>query len=211
VGIPLLGISKESGKGGKHDSCFPGFPRSVICTGSSVEFFLFPLDSASEAIGVGAGLDDMGAIGDTIKKCFAQSRIGKHGRPFRKRKVGGDENRGLLCSLGNHLKQKFSTGFFERNIAHLVNGEKLPFLPAIQGATELSVALRFYEFVDQAGGRDKTGSPSLPAGLNTKGSHQMCFAGTGRVRNIMPMDPRSSRFTISSIHYSDRVSGCSEE
>src|SRR3954453_10172151 len=105
--------------------------------------------------------------------------LGNNGRPFRKRKVGGDEDRGFLCSLGNHLKQKFSTGFFERNIAHLVNGEKLPFLPAIQGATELSVALRFYEFIDQTGGRDKTGSPSLPAGLNTKGSHQMCFAGTG--------------------------------
>ena len=89
MGIPPLGISKESGKRGKHDACFPGFPLPVICTGSSVELFLFPLDSASEAIGVGAGLDDMGAIGDTIKKCFAQSRIGKHGQPSRKRKVGG--------------------------------------------------------------------------------------------------------------------------
>src|SRR3954454_6021891 len=158
---------------------FPGFPLLVICTDSSVEFFLLPLDAASEAIGVGAGLDDMGAIGDTIKKCFAQSRIGKHGRPFRKRQVGRDEDRCLFRALGNDLEQKFSTGLFERNVAHLVNGEKLPFLPAIQGATELSVALRFYQFVDQAGGRDKTGSPSLPAGLNTKGGHQMSLPGTG--------------------------------
>ena len=50
-----FGISKGSGKGGKHDFCFPGFPLPIIYTGSSVEFFLFPLDGASEAIGVGAG------------------------------------------------------------------------------------------------------------------------------------------------------------
>ncbi|MDQ2832904.1 MAG: hypothetical protein M3Y50_04000 [Acidobacteriota bacterium] len=108
------------------------------------------------------------------------------------------------------MKQKFSTGFFERNIAHLVNGEQLPFLPAIQGATELSIPLRFYQFVDQAGGRDEASSPSLPASLDTKGSHQMGFAGTGRARNIMPTDPRSSRFTIAFTRCIDRVSAFSE-
>jgi hypothetical protein len=39
----------------------------------------------------------------------------------------------------------------------------------------------------------------------------MRFSTSRRVRNIMPMDPRSSRFTIGSIHYSDRVFACSEE
>ncbi len=74
-------------EGWKHDFCFPGFPLRGICTGLLVEFFLLPLNGASEAIGVAAGLDDVSAIGNAIKKCFAQSRIGKHGRPFRKRKV----------------------------------------------------------------------------------------------------------------------------
>jgi hypothetical protein len=36
----------------------------------------------------------------------------------------------------------------------------------------------------------------------------MRLSAPGRVRNIMPMDPRSSRFTISFIHCMDRVSAC---
>jgi len=68
----------------------------------------------------------------------------------------------------------------------------------------------FDQFVDQAGGRRETDTPLLPAGGYTKPAKQVSLTGSRRARNIMPIDPRSSRFIMSFTRYTDRVSGFSE-
>jgi hypothetical protein len=68
----------------------------------------------------------------------------------------------------------------------------------------------FDQFVDQSGGRRETNTPFLTARGYTEPGKQVSFTGSARDRNIMPMDLRSSRFTMSFTRYTDRVSGFSE-
>ena len=191
-------ISKGSGKGGKRvlfsmlSSARHLHRLWVRCVRSA--FFFLPLDGAPKAIGVRSGLDDVGAVGDAIEQCFAESRIWKHRRPFRKRQVGRDEDGRLLGALGDDLKQKLRPGFFERNITHLIDGQQFPPLPTIQCPTELSIALRLKQFVDQTSGRDEAGSSSAAGTPERKGQSSSEFSRCLYRPETKPvrLDPRKS-------------------
>ncbi len=69
---------------------------------------------------------------------------------------------------------------------------------------------RFYQFVHQSCGRGEACTPPLTARCDTQPRGKMRLTGTRRVRNIMPIDRRSSRFTISFILCLDRIFACGD-
>lgn len=73
-----------------------------------------------------------------------------------------------------------------------------------------AVGVGIGQFVEQNMGFAIQHFIPLQNGGLANGLGQMAFAGAGRVRNIMPMDPRSSRSTISFIRCLDRVCACGD-
>ncbi len=106
MGIAIA-ISKGGGKSGKPWFGFPGFPRTVISTALPLlrfgSFLLF-CGGPSEAVGLGAGLQDVSPVSDAIKQRFAQSGVRDHLRPLGKRQVRREYNGGLLGSLSHDLE-----------------------------------------------------------------------------------------------------------
>ena len=60
------------------------------------------LQSSAEAIGFGAGFDDMSAIGDSIDECLAEPSVGDHLGPFGEGQVGGQDDGGFFGPFGHH-------------------------------------------------------------------------------------------------------------
>src|SRR2546422_5431826 len=61
---------------------------------------------APEAEGLGAGLDDVGAVGDAVEQCLAEPGVGDDLGPLRERQVGRQDDRGPLGPLGDDLEQE---------------------------------------------------------------------------------------------------------
>src|SRR3954463_6152525 len=134
------GIYKDGGKGGKAVCGFPRlstgrhFHGSFLCCFGS---FLLSIESPSKAVRFGSGFQDVRPVGDTIQQCFAKASIRNHLRPFGKGKVRGQDHGPSLGTFGDDLKQKLSTYFCQRNIAHFVDGDQIIAAPASHYTPEL--------------------------------------------------------------------------
>jgi hypothetical protein len=49
------------------------------------------VESVAEAPGFGAGVDDVGSVGEAVDDGFGESGVGEDFRPFAEREVGGDD------------------------------------------------------------------------------------------------------------------------
>src|SRR5581483_6369492 len=100
---------RRSRSGGDRVARTPGRTRrslSLRCryaTGGSCRASVLGalLERAAEAVGLGAGLDDVGAVGQPVQQRLAQPGVGNDLGPFRKRQVGGQQHRTLLGPLGD--------------------------------------------------------------------------------------------------------------
>ncbi len=81
-------------RGGRNTR--PGAPSS--------SFLLPPLHRSPEPERFSSGFNYVSSIRDPIQQCLAQSRIGKHRRPFRKRQIRRDNQSRSLSPLRYHLK-----------------------------------------------------------------------------------------------------------
>ena len=78
---------------------FPASGGAVLCLDIRSFGFTF-LQGAPEPIGLGPGLNDIGAISNAVDQCLAQPGIGNHRGPFRKRQIGSSDDGGLLGPFG---------------------------------------------------------------------------------------------------------------
>ena len=62
------------------------------------------LERATEAVGLGAGLDDVRAVGDTVDGRVAQPGVGHHLGPLREWQVGRDDHGRLFGPFGDDLE-----------------------------------------------------------------------------------------------------------
>ena len=82
-------------------------------------------DGAAEAVGLGAGLEDVRLVRDTIEQRLAQPGVGEHLGPFGEREIRRDHERGGLASLRDQLEQQLGTDVGERDVTKLVDAQQL--------------------------------------------------------------------------------------
>src|SRR6266542_6228439 len=78
-----------------------------------------------EAVGVAAGLDDVGFEGETIDHGGGQAGIREGAAPFRERRVAGHSDGGAFFSLGDDLEEQLGSATVEFQVAELVKAEQL--------------------------------------------------------------------------------------
>ena len=64
-------------------------------------------EAVVEAPGLGAGVDDVGAVGESVDDGLGEAGVGEHLRPFAEGQVGGDDQRGR--SLRSEMSWKTSS------------------------------------------------------------------------------------------------------
>src|SRR5580700_1649017 len=92
--------------------------------------FLLSFHGAPESVGLVSCLQDVGAVGDTVEEGLAEAGVGEDRRPLRERQVGGDDDGGLLCPIGDDLEEHLGSDLGQGNVAHLIEGDQVPLLPS---------------------------------------------------------------------------------
>lgn len=64
-------------------------------------------DAVAEAPGVGAGVDDVGAVGEPVDDGFGESGVGEDLGPLAEGEVGGDDQRASFVAFGEDLEDEF--------------------------------------------------------------------------------------------------------
>ena len=77
---------------------------SRACGGGSV-----PCAGVGESVGVGAGFDDGGVVGEAVDDRCAQAWVGEGVGPGGEGLVGRDRDGVLLLAFGEDLEQQFGT------------------------------------------------------------------------------------------------------
>src|SRR5712691_9602258 len=88
----------------------------------------------AQPVGVGAGLDDVGVVGEPVDDRGAEPRVGEGGRPLAEGGVGGDGDRSAFLPLGEHLEQQFGAAAVKLEVAQLVQAEHVDAAGAGDGA-----------------------------------------------------------------------------
>jgi hypothetical protein len=76
--------------------------------------------AGAEAVGLGAGFEEVGVEGDAVDDCGDQTRVGEHAAPFAEGQVGGDRDRGSLFAFGDDLEQELGAARVDLDVAQLV-------------------------------------------------------------------------------------------
>ena len=66
------------------------------------------------------GFDDLAVVGEAVEQSGGHLGIAKHGRPFTKSKIGGDDDRCALVEAADEVEQELAAGLRERQVAELV-------------------------------------------------------------------------------------------
>lgn len=74
-----------------------------------------------DAVGLAAGLDDVGVEGDTVDDGAAKPLVSEGFRPFGKRGVGRGGDRAAFFPVGEQLEQQFRAGLVQLELAELVD------------------------------------------------------------------------------------------
>ena len=78
------------------------------------------LQAVRESPGLGAAVDDVGAVGDAVDDRFREPRVGEDLAPFAEREVGGDDQRAAFVAFGDDLEDELGGAVGEREVAELV-------------------------------------------------------------------------------------------
>src|SRR5919106_769163 len=101
--------------------------------------------AVAEAPGLGAGVDDVRAVGEAVDDGLREPGVGEHLRPLAERQVGRDDQAAALMSFGEDLEDELGGAVGQREIAQLINDDKLGAGVACDDAGELAAALGFLE------------------------------------------------------------------
>jgi hypothetical protein len=125
--------------------------------------------AGGEPVGLGAGLEDAGVVGDPVDDRGHQPRIGEHGSPFAERQVRSDADRGAFLAFGDDLEQQLGSPRVELDVAEFAGQEEVEAAVTADDAGQLPLAGGFGELVDQGGGGDIADPAALLAGGQAPG------------------------------------------
>src|ERR1022692_5045666 len=133
----------------------------------------------AQPVGVGAGGDDVGVVGEPVDDGGAEPGVGEGGRPFAEGGVGGDRDRGAFLAFGEDLEQQLGAAAVELEVAELVQAEQVDAAVAGDGAREGLVVGGLDEFVDQRGGGRIAHPVAVLGGGGAQPDQQVGLAGSG--------------------------------
>ena len=145
-----------------------------------------------EAVGVCAGFDDGGVVGEAVDDCCAQAGVGEGVGPGGEGLVGGDRDGVLLLSFGEDLEQQFGASPVEFQVAELVNHEEVDAAVAVDGLGELFLVGGFDELVHEPGGEGVSDAVALLGGGGAERDEQVGLAGAGapdQAQRVAAADP----------------------
>jgi hypothetical protein len=78
------------------------------------------VEAVVEAPGLGAGVDDVGFVGEAVDDGFREAGVGEDLCPFAEREVGRDYQAAAFVALGEDLEDEFGGTVGQFEIAELV-------------------------------------------------------------------------------------------
>jgi hypothetical protein len=135
----------------------------------------------SEAPGLGAGVDNVRAVGEAVDDGFREPGVGEHLGPFSERQVGGHDQAAAFVSFGEDLEDELGGAVGQRQVAQLVQADEFGAGVAANDACELAAAVGFLQFVRESGERGEPDAAALLAGADRQGDREVRLAGPRRV------------------------------
>jgi len=131
----------------------------------------------SEPIALAVHLENVDMVREAIEQCAGQTLIAEYARPLVERQIGGDDRRGALVPLAEHLKQQLRPGLRERHIAELVDDEQLDRGKLRLEPQEALLVARLHQLMDEPRRRcESDGKAALASGEPERQRH-MALAG----------------------------------
>jgi hypothetical protein len=108
----------------------------------------FAGEAVAEAPRLGAGLDDVCAVGVMRSTtALASLGVGEDLDPFAEKQVGGDDQRAALVALGDDLEDELGGSFGQGQLAEFVEHDELSARVAADHACEFAARLSLLEFI----------------------------------------------------------------
>lgn len=85
--------------------------------------------------------------------------------PVAERKVAGDQQAATFVTIGEHLKQKFSSGSAERQVSEFIDDQQVVFVETLQHPIQSELLLSLFELIHERGGCKKR----RPQSVSTRG------------------------------------------
>jgi hypothetical protein len=136
------------------------------------------LRTVLEAPGFVSGLNDLTVMREPVEQCGCHFCVAKHARPFAEGEIGGDNDGGALIELADQMEQQLTACLRERQIAKLIENDKVETTKVIGGPALFAVACFRFQTVDQVNDIVETASCSISDKRTSNGDGQMGFAGT---------------------------------
>jgi hypothetical protein len=141
--------------------------------------FLPFLAGGLEAVGVGAGLDDVGVEGEPVDDGGAEARVGEGAGPFGECGVGSDGDGCFLFPLGEDLEEQFGAAAVQFEVAQLIQAEQVDAAVAGDGLGQVPVVGGLDQLVDQGCGGGVADPVTRFGGGGAQSYQQMGLAGAG--------------------------------
>ena len=95
-------------------------------------------EAVFEAPGFGAGVDDVGAVGEPVDDGFGEPRVGEDFRPLAEGEVRGDDQAAAFVAFGEDLEDEFGGAVGEGEVAEFVEDNELGAGVAADDAAEFA-------------------------------------------------------------------------
>jgi FRG domain len=156
-------------------------PGSASCLGG------FAFELMAEAPGLGAGVDDVGAVGEPVDDGFGQPPVGEHLGPLAEGQVGCADEARPLVALGDHLEDELGGALGQGQVAKLIEHHELGAAVAADHARQLASRSGLLQLVAERGERGEAHPPPLPAGADRSPIARYVFP--------VPLDSQPERVT----------------
>src|SRR3954471_6093093 len=81
-------------------------------------------EAVAEAPGLGAGVDDVGAVGEAVDDGLGEAGVGEDLGPLAEREVGGDDEAAAFVAFGEDLEDELGGAAGQREVAELVEDDE---------------------------------------------------------------------------------------
>ena len=143
-----------------------GDSRVRVVRTPSRSCLLAAVEAVAEAPGLGAGVDDVRAVGEPIDDGFGHPGVGEHLGPLAERQVGGHDQRPAFVQFGEDLEDELGGAVWQGEIAELVEADDLGAGVAADDPAELPAAVGLLELVREGSEGGEPDPSSLVAGAN---------------------------------------------
>src|SRR6266702_1810862 len=99
------------------------------------------VEAVAKAPGLGAGVDDVGAVGEAVDDGLGEAGVVEDLGPFTEGQVGGDDQAAAFVAFGEDLEDELGGAVGQREVAEFVEDDELGACVATDHAREFATAL----------------------------------------------------------------------